>query len=71
MHHIRLRLAAGLLTFLVGTSLAYYARRPGDAPDCSCSAARCRAVFFIANPSTSLLHPLETIELPRAARRLD
>jgi hypothetical protein len=71
MQQIRLRLAAGLLTFVVGTSLAYEARRPGDLPDCFCSAARCRVVFFIDNPSLLPLHPLETIESLRTARRLD
>ncbi|MDQ3805222.1 MAG: hypothetical protein M3416_15515 [Acidobacteriota bacterium] len=67
MHHIRLRLAAGLLTFVVGTSLAYYARRPGGAPGGFRTAAECRAVLVVNHPSTSLLHPLETTE----SRRLD
>jgi hypothetical protein len=70
MRHQRLRLAAGLLTFLVGASLAHYARRPAG-PDCFCATARCRVTFVIDHPSTSLQHPLETAELLWAARWLD
>jgi hypothetical protein len=71
MHHNRLRLPAGLLTFVVGTSLAYKARRPGDTPDGSRADAECRAVLVVDHPSTSLLHPPATIQSSRTAPRLD
>ncbi|HEV3469061.1 MAG TPA: hypothetical protein VG148_07050 [Pyrinomonadaceae bacterium] len=61
MHHIRLRLAAGVLTFLVGMSLADYLR---GAPSRHRADARRRLASVSDHPSTLLLHPLETVELP-------
>ncbi len=61
-------LAVGLSAFFVGASLDYQLRKPGPHLDCARVSLRCRLVSVADHPLISLSHPLETLDMLRAAR---